>query len=187
GGTIAQDFSTNASLLDAPLLTTQYTVTVRCSTDKLCLDTDNVVVNVLDQREASAIPGELMEVDPAGPGLTFIAHEPSVGSCSALNMVSSDLLGTGGELRQTPVDRSGVEAGVALRADLCSSGAMQLTGVPGEFRFTLPLAADVGEIDGFLAQGTCQNIIGTLGRLKVGGSLESGRGGPDPAGLVPCP
>jgi hypothetical protein len=102
-------------------------------------------------------------------------------------MVSSDLLGTGGELRQTPASGTGVDAGVALRADLCSSGAMQPTGVPGTFSFTLPVAADVGEIDGFLAVGTCQGIIGTLGRLKAKGELEVGRGGADPAGLVPCP
>jgi hypothetical protein len=183
-----QDYSTNPSLLDAPLLTTQYTVTVRCSTDKLCLDTDDVVVNVLDLREASAIPGQLMEVDAGslGASMTFIASEPSLGGCSALNMVGTDLLGSGGELRQIPADSSGLAAGAALRADLCSDGAM--TGIGGgQFSFTLPVAADAGEIDGFLAVATCQGIIGTLGRLKAKGELEVSRGGVDPAGLAACP
>jgi hypothetical protein len=187
GGSIVQDYSTNPSLLDAPLLTTQYTVTVRCSTDKLCLDTDSTVVNVLDQREASGIPTELMTCSESGGTVTCVASEPSIGGCSGLDMTSNDLLGAGGELRQaSPGDRSGLALGAALRADLCGAGAMASIG-GGQFSFATSAATAAGEIDGYIAVGTCQSIQGTLGRLKpLNPDLEVGRGGV-PGGLPVCP
>jgi hypothetical protein len=191
GGTIVQDYSTNSSLLDAPLLTTQYTVTVRCSTANLCLGTDNVVVEVLDQREASGTPAGLMFVDPASLGTgttTFIASEPSVGGCSSMDLFGNDLLGAGGELRQaSPLDRSGLALGTALRADLCRVAGGPMTSIGGgQFSQGVPTATAVGEIDGYLATGTCQTIQGTLGRLKPQNpDLEVGRG-PVPGAVPGC-
>jgi hypothetical protein len=188
GGTIVQAFSTSPSLLDAPVLTTQYSVTVRCSTDPDCAAADNVVVNVLDQREGSGIPGELMFVDPAslGTNMTFIASEPSIGSCASMAMFRNSLLGLGGELRQASLgDRSGAALGAELRADLCSEGTLGDIG-GGQFSLTLPTATAAGpQINGFLAVGTCQGIQGILGRIRAIGESEVGRGGV-PGGVSGC-
>jgi hypothetical protein len=185
GGSIVQDFSTSAILIDAPLKTTEYTVTVRCSTDKLCFDEDNVVVVILDQREASATPSTLMEMSvvPGPPSLLgnpwgdvlVTAWEPAIGGCGAMRILRTDLRVFSGEneLRDTVGS-----PGPVVNASMC-----KLTPPPGAFPSPLNPSSTVvlpggeetpgpgvgprsdnGDIYGYLAIATCQGINGQLGQ-----------------------
>jgi hypothetical protein len=87
GDDVVQDYSTQATLVDAPTFVTPYTVDVRCSTDLACADSDLVVVIPKDQAEASALGcttpdsalcnGEFIEHDSSGD---IVAYGPPTGS-----------------------------------------------------------------------------------------------------------
>jgi hypothetical protein len=216
GGTIVQPFSTSTGLVDAPLFTTEYTVDVRCSTDPECNNSDSALVVPGDQLEASGSPDSLLSAttgacsndnalacDPGSfnaladcndagatcdAGIYYVAEESSVGGPCNLSLLKTDLAGAGGSLRDTPASGSAADLATALRADLCNlSGMAGSTELPGLHSLSVSTTTAVDEVDGYIATGNCQGIVGSLGRLKpLAPGAEAGRGRVNPATVSGC-
>ena len=190
GGQIVQAFSTNANLVDSPLLTTEYRVLVRCSTDNDCNSSDQVLVVPGDQLEASAQPDDLMELDlPAGDDVRMTATEPVVGGPCDLWIMGVQISGGGGQaLRQVTSDGSAVESATALRERTCTEGVMSRVGGTAQHEFTAAEALDHGDVVGYMANALCSGVAGSLGRVKAGAQGAHGsRGRLNPNATPSCP
>lgn len=190
GGSIIQKYSTNPSLIDAPLLTTEYTVDVRCSVDKTCNDADSVLVVPADELEASGQPGELMTASVTGGNLTLTAYEPGVvaNQCD-LYIFGVQVSGGGGQdLREVVAGGSAAEIAAGLRSASCVDGQMSRVGGTAQHTFIDSAATAAGDIDGYMSMALCNGIPGTLGRLEQNGAPgEASRGRLNPGGTASCP
>jgi hypothetical protein len=190
GGTIIQAFSTNARLVDAPLLTTAYTVVVRCSTDNACNDTDSALVVPGDQLESSGLPTDLLDVNiQVGDSALLEANEPAVGGPCDVYLMDIPVAGLGGaDLRDQGGSGSGADLSTAVRANTCTNGQMVLNGGTQRFDFTATSAVNVGDIQGYMSNALCGGVVGSLGRVKVGAQgVEGSRGRLNPISTPSCP
>jgi hypothetical protein len=203
GGQIVQDYSTEATLFDGPVLTTLYTMDVRCSTDPACAASDSVLVVPEDQGEISGVPGELGWITDNGPvpvvqSTTMTWTEPVVaGPYSQIRGYGVQVAHTGSgglyDLRALAGGRTATPGAMstALLGGLCDFGAA--TPGPGarEHQVTDSIVdlPNPGEVFGYLASGTnAAGVIGSLGRgEQVGPPVGFSRGRVKPLTVGACP
>jgi hypothetical protein len=201
GGATIQEFSTDPILVETPLLTTVYTLDVRCSTDPECLGSDSINVVPADELEVSGTPGELGEVWPAAPPTSFTGpepivepvttrwHEPSVGGTQTISVLAVDLAHNGSTLRSSGGQGASLASmAAALREDVCLLGTATPLGAGAVEFMEETLELERGEVVGYLAVSTsASGIVGTLGRgEQIGSPTAFGRGRRTPASLPGC-
>jgi hypothetical protein len=189
GGTVIQAFSTKASLVDSPLLTTAYNVLVRCSTDNACAGTDSALVVPGDQLESSGLPDQLMDVLGGAGSNLVIADEPQVGGPCDIFLMGVPVAGLGGSaLRDQTASGSAADLAKTVRNNTCTEGQMALNGGTLRYEVTASDAVPVeGDIQGYMANALCGGVVGSLGRVKEGaGGVEGSRGRLNPNSIPGC-
>jgi hypothetical protein len=192
GGATFGEYSTDPLLIDAPVITTVYTVDVRCSTDPECLGSDSVSVVPADELEVSGSPGELGSVEP-GSGAASAATtrwlEPPVGGPHTVNVLGVNLVHNGVALRDVAGrTASAATLSAAVRDSLCNLGTATNLGDRLVELTDTTLELESNEIVGYLAVTTnAQGIVGTLGRgEQIGAPPAFARGRRTPGSLPAC-